>query len=181
MYSALKREGRPLYELARAGIEVERAPRRVEIQRLQLVEQVDERVVASTSTCSKGTYVRVLAEDIGSALGCGAHLAALRRTRVGRLTLERSVALAALEAMPLTARRAALLPLDELLDTLPSIELDAVLAQRFRLGQRLAIEAEPRGERIRVYAEHDGLLGTATVNEWGVVGPERLISNEKSS
>jgi tRNA pseudouridine55 synthase len=180
MYSALKREGRPLYELARAGIEVERAPRRVEIQRLQLVEQVDERVVIDVD-CSKGTYVRVLAEDIGSALGCGAHLAALRRTRVGRLTLERSVALAALEAMPLTARRAALLPLDELLDTLPSIELDAVLAQRFRLGQRLAIEAEPRGERIRVYAEHDGLLGTATVNEWGVVGPERLISNEKSS
>src|SRR5512145_1232425 len=80
MHSALKREGRPLYELARAGIEVERAPRPVRIDRLQVVERADDALVLDVD-CSKGTYVRVLAEDLGRALGCGAHLAALRRTR----------------------------------------------------------------------------------------------------
>jgi tRNA pseudouridine55 synthase len=179
MHSALKRDGRPLYELARAGIEVERAPRPVRIHRLRLVEQGDDVLVLDVD-CSKGTYVRVLAEDIGRALGCGAHLAALRRTRVGPLQLDDAVGLTALEAMPLPQRRDCLLAMDRLLDTLPAVNLDEALAQRFCQGQRLAIEAEPRGGRVRVYRGDNELLGTATVNEWGVVGPERLISNETS-
>jgi tRNA pseudouridine55 synthase len=179
MHSALKRDGRPLYELARAGIEVERAARAVRIRSLQLIEQTGDTLVLDVK-CSKGTYVRVLAEDIGRALGCGAHLAALRRTRVGPLTLDGAVELAALEAMGLDARRSCLRPVDELLGTLPSVELDAELTARFRQGQRLAIEARPRGGRVRVYGADRTLLGTATVNEWGVVGPERLISNETS-
>jgi tRNA pseudouridine55 synthase len=179
MHSALKRDGRPLYELARAGIEVESAARAVRIRSLQLIEQTGDTLVLDVE-CSKGTYVRVLAEDIGRALGCGAHLAALRRTRVGPLTLDGAVELAALEAMGLDARRSCLRPVDELLGTLPSVALDAELTQRFRQGQRLAMEAEPRGVRVRVYGADNTLLGTATVNEWGVVGPERLISNETS-
>ena len=99
MHSALKRDGRPLYELARAGIEVERAPRPVSIHRLERVEHVGNDLTLEVD-CSKGTYVRVLAEDIGRALGCGAHLAALHRTRVGRLTLEGAVTLQTLEDMP---------------------------------------------------------------------------------
>jgi len=176
MHSALKREGRPLYELARAGIEVERVARRVRIGRLCIVERSDDVVVVDVD-CSKGTYVRVLAEDIGRALGCGAHLAALRRTRVGLLTLEGSVTLAALEAMPPATRRERLRPADSLLATLARVELEDSMAARFRQGQRLAIDAAPRGERVRVYAGKE-LLGTATINERGVVEPERLVSSE---
>jgi tRNA pseudouridine55 synthase len=179
MHSALKRDGRPLYALAREGIEVERAARPVEIRRLALVEQGAATLVLDVD-CSKGTYVRVLAEDIGKALGCGAHLAALRRTRVGPLSLDRAVGIEALEGMTPEARRACLLPVDELLNSLASVTLDADLTQRFLQGQRLAIDAEPRGGRVRVYGADNTLLGTATVNERGVVGPERLISNETS-
>ena len=179
MHSALKRDGRPLYELARAGIEVERVARGVRIHGLRLIEHAGDTLVLDVD-CSKGTYVRVLAEDIGKALGCGAHLAALRRTRVGPLTIADAVELAALEGMEPGARRKWLRPVDELLGTLPSVALDAELTQRFRQGQRLAMDAQPRGGRVRVYGADNTLLGTATVNEWGVVGPERLISNEAS-
>ena len=179
MHSALKREGRPLYELAREGIEVERAARAVRIHGLRLIDHAGDTLVLDVE-CSKGTYVRVLAEDIGKALGCGAHLAALRRTRVGPLAIDDAVELAALEGMGLDVRRSCLRPVDELLATLPSVALDAALTERFRQGQRLAMDAQPRGGRVRVYGADNTLLGTATVNEWGVVGPERLISNETS-
>ncbi len=178
MYSALKRDGRPLYQLARAGVEVERLPRDVVVNRLVVVEREGETLTVEVD-CSKGTYVRVLAEDIGRALGCGAHLTALRRTRVGRLTLAGATTLEVLEAMALDDRRALLRPVDSLLESLQRIVLDDELAQRFQLGQRLAIEAQPRGERVRVYAPDEVLLGTANVTEWGVVAPERLISNER--
>jgi len=179
MYSALKREGRPLYELARAGVEVERASRKVVIHRLWRVDLSGD-VLLLDVECSKGTYVRVLAEDIGRALGCGAHLVALRRTRVGPLSLDDAVTLAALESMSPADRRACLRPVDALLDSLPRVELDETLAGRFRQGQRLALDAQPKGARVRVYAQDCELLGTAHVNEWGVVAPERLISNERA-
>jgi tRNA pseudouridine55 synthase len=130
--------------------------------------------------CSKGTYVRVLAEDIGRSLGCGAHLIALRRTRVGPLSLDDAVTLAALEVMLPADRRMCLRPADALLDSLPRVELDEALAGRFRQGQRLALDAQPKGLRVRVYAPNEELLGTANVNEWGVVAPERLISKERA-
>jgi tRNA pseudouridine55 synthase len=91
-----------------------------------------------------------------------------------------AVKLAVLEGLVLDERRKCLRPVDELLGTLPSVALDAELTERFRQGQRLAMDAEPRGGRVRVYGVDNTLLGTATVNEWGVVGPERLISNETS-
>jgi len=178
MHSALKRDGRPLYEFARAGIEVERAPRSITIGRLQCVGRQGDDLTLEVD-CSKGTYVRVLAADIGAALECGAHLTALRRTRVGALRVEDAASLPALEAMSLEQRRSALGAVDDLLASLRRIDLDETLAGRFRQGQRLAIDAEPRG-RVRVYAPNDELLGTANVGEWGVVAPERLISNEKA-
>ena len=100
---------------------------------------------------------------------------------VGALTLDGAVELPALEGMEIEARRACLQPVDELLGSLPKVDLDGELTQRFRQGQRLAIDAQPKGGRVRVYGADNTLLGTATVNEWGVVGPERLISNEKSA
>jgi tRNA pseudouridine55 synthase len=177
MHSALKHGGRPLYELARAGATVERAPREVEIYRLERLAREGVDLLMEVDV-SKGTYIRTLAEDIGHALGCGAHLTALRRTRVGRLTIDNAVTLVALEAVPPAARREWLLPVDALLASLPRVDLDTSLAGRFRLGQRLAIEAEPRDARVRVYAPDEELLGTANVTEWGVVAPERLLSNE---
>ena len=176
MHSALKRDGRPLYELARAGAEVERAPRPIMVHRLTLVEHRGDTVVVDVD-CSKGTYVRVLAEDIGRTLGCGAHLSALRRTRAGRLHIDDAVPLSALGAMALEERRARLLPEDELLGSLARVRLDDAHAARFRQGQRLALDAEPRGHRVRVYGGTNELLGTATISEWGVVEPERLVTN----
>lgn len=176
MHSALKHDGQPLYKLARAGSEVERKPRHISVHRLALVEYSDDEVVIDID-CSKGTYVRVLAEDIGRALGCGAHLIALRRTRSGRLSVSDAVTLGALEGMPLESRIGKLLPEDELLASLTPLLLDDAHAARFRQGQRLALEAEPRGQRVRVYRRHNELLGTATINEWGVIEPERVVTN----
>jgi tRNA pseudouridine55 synthase len=175
MHSALKRDGRPLYELARAGMEVERAPRQVTIYALRLLGAAGDEIRVAVE-CSKGTYVRVLAEDIGNLLGCGAHLTALRRTRAGRLTLEGSITLEALQALAPAQRVERLLSLDTLLQELPRLQLDAAAAERFRLGQRLACSAEPRGARVRVYGPAEKLLGVATISEYGVVAPERLIA-----
>ena len=176
MHSALKHDGQPLYKLARAGGNVERAPRQVSVHRLTLVERREDELVVDVD-CSKGTYVRVLAEDIGRALGCGAHLSALRRMRAGRLSVDNAVTLARLEALAPEMRLARLLPEDELLASLATVLLDDVHAARFRQGQRLALDAEPRGSRVRVYGGGNELLGTATISEWGVVEPERLVTN----
>ena len=176
MHSALKHDGQPLYKLARAGGEVERAPRQISVHRLTLVERSGNAVVVDVD-CSKGTYVRVLAEDIGRALGCGAHLSALRRTRTGRLSVNDAVTLATFETLAPELRLARLLPEDELLASLATVLLDDAHAARFRQGQRLALDAEPRGHRVRVYGGTNELLGTATISEWGVVEPERLVTN----
>ncbi len=181
MHSALKRDGRPLYELARAGIEVERAPRRVHIHALELLAFDAASATARVRVaCSKGTYVRVLAQDFGARLGCGAHLVALRRERTGRLDLDQAVTLEQLEAAPLAERRALLARPDALLASLPAVDLDAALAARLLLGQRLAIGSALRG-RVRVYGHEHELLGTAQIDERGVLAPERLIANQATT
>src|SRR5213079_371736 len=136
MHSALKRDGVPLYKLARKGESVERQPRRVMIRDLELLGFASP-LAKIRVRCSKGTYVRTLAEDIGAALGTGAHLAGLRRTGSGRFRVEDAVTLDELRAMP--DRRAALLPLRVLLEGLPSTELDAAAEARLRNGQALKI------------------------------------------
>lgn len=176
MYSALKVNGRCLYQLAREGETVERAPRAVTIKS---IEASDFDGTSFTLTClvSKGTYIRVLAEDIGRALGCGAHLTALRRTRVGELTLDRAVTLETLDACdgPEAARQH-LLGADALLSTLEAVHLDEMQMTRFMTGQRLALGLTMRG-RVRVYGLNKMLLGTAQVNDRGVLEPERLIAH----
>jgi tRNA pseudouridine55 synthase len=144
MYSALKHAGEPLYKLARRGEEVERKPRRVTITELVQVGGRGDRPELRVR-CSKGTYIRTLAEDIGAALGCGAHLAALRRTVSGRFRVEDAATLEALEAMTPAQRRKCLLPLAELLVGLPRAELDAPSAARLRNGQILAISGLAEG------------------------------------
>jgi tRNA pseudouridine55 synthase len=173
MHSALKRDGRPLYELARAGREVERAARTVRIGRLALLEWDASRPRVAVA-CSKGTYVRVLAQDIGAALGCGAHLGALRRTRVGPLGLEQAATLEALQALSLEARRARLAPVDYLLAGLPRADLDEASARRFAQGQRVPFAADGAAQRRRVYAG-GRLLGVARAVDAGLE-PERLLA-----
>lgn len=173
MYSALKRDGVPLYELARQGIEVERAPRRVTIHRLELLAWQGDRFELEID-CSKGTYVRTLAADLGAALGCGAHLAALRRTRVGQLDLSRAVTLEAIAALPLEARDALLLPIDALLAELPVAELSATETVRLQHGQAVRWAGEV-GQRYRLHAPH-GFLGIGELAADGWLQPKRLIA-----
>ena len=130
-------------------------------------------------TCSKGTYVRTLAEDIGEALGCGAHLVMLRRTGVGALTLEHAVTLDELTGMNEAERDARLQPVDALLSTFPAVQLNDEATKRFLHGQRLrladVVETRLEEGRVRVYAQGGGrLLGVARAGE-GVLAPERLI------
>ena len=179
MYSALKRDGKPLYEYARAGQTVEREGRQVTIHVLEVLACALPDVTFRV-TCSKGTYVRTLAEDIGEVLGCGAHLVMLRRTGVGALTLADSVTLDALsDALP-DERDAWIQPVDALLSTFPSVQLDADATRRFLHGQRLRLadlavdESVLQGTRARVYSSEGKLLGVARVGE-GVLAPERLI------
>jgi tRNA pseudouridine55 synthase len=177
MYSALKRDGKALYEYAREGIVLEREARPVTIHKLEMLAY-DAPMLTIRVTCSKGTYVRVLGEDIGAELGCGAHLNALRRIQVGALTVAGMVTLEQLQAHdnPLSL----LAPVDALLSSFPRVELTPELTARFLNGQRLALNREPvtlpeTQGRVRVY--HDGkLLGTAILQEYGVLAPERLIA-----
>lgn len=171
MHSAIKREGRALYELARAGIEVEREPRRVTVHRFDLVA-FDGTNVDVDIDCSKGTYVRVLAEDVGAALGCGAHLAALRRTRVGGFSVDAAVTLDELDAMDLESRRARLLPVDTLIAGLERYDLGAHQARRFAQGQSLDLGGVPG--RKRVYGPDGALLGVAELDRNGILVPQRL-------
>ena len=177
MYSAIKVNGQKLYDLARQGREVARKPRKITIFDLALIQNLGNGQYALRIVCSKGTYIRVLAEDIGRTLGTGAHLTALRRTRVGHLTLDKAVTVETLEALGTPeAVRVKLTPSDALLSTLEPVRLEAEAAKRFLFGQRLPLGLALRG-RVRVYDNVGMLLGTALVDERGVLAPERLIAH----
>lgn len=180
MYSALKRDGKPLYEYARAGVELEREARSVIIHSIVWTEVQWPEATLEVS-CSKGTYIRVLAEDLGAALGCGAHLVGLRRTEVGHLSLVQSISLD--DLLRTTADHADfVLPVDALLQTLPHLTVDAQQAKRLEMGQRvpLAVNAKfPLAEAlVRIYratAAPHNFIGTADCRS-GVLHPKRLIS-----
>ncbi|WP_027458245.1 tRNA pseudouridine(55) synthase TruB [Dechloromonas agitata] len=172
MHSALKRDGRPLYELARQGIEVEREARDVTIHALDMLG-LEGDVLRLRVSCSKGTYIRVLAADIGQVLGCGAHLTALRRTRVGDLVLERSVTLSQLELQDEVQRGTHLLPVDALLQSLPAVHLAAAEANRFSHGNPVTLPTGLLG-KIRVYAE-GRLLGVGEPGPGSLLWPKRLV------
>lgn len=176
MYSALKRDGRPLYELARQGVEVERAARRVTIHELGLLAWSEDRCQLRVR-CSKGTYIRVLAEDIGAALGCGAHLVALRRVGVGSLDVAAAVSLESLEALAEEDRMNALSPLDTLLQSLPRIDLGEDSARRFNHGNPVGVmSANPVATGLcRVYSE-SRLLGVGELERAGKLSPKRLVA-----
>ena len=149
MHSALKHQGRALYEYARAGVEIERTPRRVTIHGLRLLDWQGELLELDVH-CSKGTYVRTLAEDIGRLLGCGAHLAALRRTGSGALNVADALTVEALAALDEPGRDARLLPADALLAGWPRVRLNGGEAGRFLTGLRRRVTLAD-APAVRVY------------------------------
>jgi tRNA pseudouridine55 synthase len=174
MHSALKHKGRALYEYAREGLEVERQSRHVTVHQLTVIEWLEPTLVLDV-LCSKGTYVRTLAEDIGAALGCGAHLWALRRTASGPLEIDAAITLDALAALSDAERDAHLMPPDALLADWPEHRLPAHEAARFLTGLRRRVNA-PDSPRIRVYGpEQNALLGSAHITA-GELIPDRLLS-----
>jgi len=173
LHAAIKHRGRPLYAYARRGEYVPRSPRRIVIRRLEL-EQFEGNRVDLFVECSKGTYIRALAEDLGAALGCGAHLTGLERTAVGPFTLGQSVTLEALEALAPAERRERLLPPEALLGSSPRVTLEARLAAKFRQGQAVSV-VSPCGN-VAVFGEDGMFLGTGEVDSSRTLQPKRLLA-----
>ncbi|MFG1497616.1 tRNA pseudouridine(55) synthase TruB [Saccharospirillum sp. HFRX-1] len=180
MYSALKRDGQKLYDLARQGKTVEREARPVQIFSLTLVELNDDELVLDVH-CSKGTYIRTLVDDIGEALGCGAHITALRRTRHGRFSLDQAQPLQTLierqEAQGHTALDEWLLPLQSLLVDLPVIELSEAQGQRFSHGNPVShFRLETPFEGLAQAVAEGRFLGVGEVDASGALQPLRVIA-----
>lgn len=179
MYSALKKDGVSLYKLARKGEEIERKPRKVVISTLDVLD-FNPPEATLVVRCSKGTYIRVLGEDIGEALGCGAHLKSLRRTAVGDLRISESVTLADFEAMNEEERLKVLLPPDRLLSTLVRIDLDEAQTERFSHGGKVSVDESGPEEKVRVYGiRPDGerfLMGVGRLESNQELIPERLCA-----
>jgi len=181
MYSALKHQGQPLYKLARQGKEVERKARRVVIKQLELrgFRTGARAEVDVYLECSKGTYVRSIAEDLGSMLSCGGHVSRLRRTRAGPFAIEDSVTMATLEALQANDRiadmDALLLSADAAVEGLPLVKLSQSGGFYIRQGQPVLVPNAPCGGMVRVALETGEFLGVGEMLDDGRVAPRRLI------
>ncbi len=175
MFSALKFEGKPLYEYARQGIEIERKSRRVTIYDITL-NKIEESIVILEVSCSKGTYIRTLAEDIGHALGCGAYLKGLERTQTGNFQLSDALTIEAIEAMSMASREKTLLPVDALLEGLSSIKLTLTETEAIKKGQVIDFNGKNDNE-LRLYGASGQFLGVGQPDLQGRLFPKRLIAN----
>jgi tRNA pseudouridine55 synthase len=174
MYSALKYEGKALYEYAREGIEIARKARQITIKHIETHYFKDD-VAEVEVMCSKGTYIRTLAEDIGIKLGCGAHLTALRRITTAGYDIKQAYTLEQIEAMSMEARDSCLLPVDSAIDDLPKIQLNA--DQSFYLLQGQAIWQAgkvPEGD-LRLYDQANLFIGLGFLQDDGKIAPKRLL------
>jgi tRNA pseudouridine55 synthase len=177
MYSALKHQGKRLYELARDGVEVERKPRPVTIHEIKLLS-FDLPEFELEVSCTKGTYVRTLAEDIGAALGCGAHVSALRRSGVGAYSAEQLITLDRLEEMAdhdYAELDALLLPLDSALQNWPAVNLNGDMTYYLRQGQPVIVPRAPTQGRVRLYDDKERFIGIGEILDDGRVAPSRLM------
>ena len=180
MYSALKHQGQPLYKLARKGIEVERAPRQVSIYSAELL-QFSEASIELRVHCSKGTYIRSLAEDLGAALGCGAHVSALRRLAAGPYEEGQATTLAELcETNDMQEMDALLLPVSSVVDSWPAVRLCEDTAHYVRQGQPVQVAHAPTDGWVQIFelADEDRFLGVGEILTDGRVAPRRLVAND---
>ncbi len=173
MYSALKHQGKPLYEYIRKGETIERELRTVVIHELVL-HSFSGNEMDITVRCSKGTYIRTLAEDIGAALGCGAHLIGLRRTAIAHFDLQDAFGWQQLEAMTEAERAACVLPLEALMPDMPKLQLDAVQIKRLAQGQRLGLDTGLPDGKVRLHGPQ-GFIGVGLL-QGRRLAPERLLS-----
>ena len=173
MYSALKKEGRPLYELARQGIEIEREARPVTIYELTLIDFTEDSLTLDV-TCSKGTYIRVLGEDIGEALGCGGHLTKLHRTQTGHFEINPSYTIEYLEGLTQEQRDALLLPVYAPVEHFPRVQLPEGREKYFGNGQESNIEHEAAAEVLVFDGER--CLGLAEITDKKRLVPKRLLN-----
>lgn len=178
MYSAVKHKGERLYKLAREGKEVERKTRRITIYSIDLVSLHDD-LLELDIHCSKGTYVRTLAEDIGEELGCGGHVAALRRTLVGPYDDSGMVSLEQLQSLGLDGDLQALdellLPIDSGLAQWPAVKLGADASHYLKQGQAVTASTLPASGWVRIYDNEDQFIGAGVIDENGMVAPRRLM------
>jgi tRNA pseudouridine55 synthase len=182
MYSALKHQGKALYEYARDGVDIERPARKVMIYKIELISYDREtHRVEFDVTCSKGTYVRTLAEDIGRKLGCGAYLAGLRRTSTGHFQLEGAYTLAQLESMTQEERDALLLGPDAMVTNLPQVVLDDDSVYYLLRGQAVWKAGVRLNGVFRIYSENGKFLGLGELDREGRVAPRRLLRQTSSS
>lgn len=177
MYSALKHQGKALYEYARDGVDIERAARDVSIYQIDF-HGFENHQLDLTVACSKGTYIRTLAEDIGAALGCGAHLAGLRRLTAGHFKLEDAITLEAFEAMTLEQRDACLLSPDATIATLPMVTIDADSEFYLLRGQSVWKANLNIQGSFRVYNEQGVFLGLGEQASDGKIAPKRLLKSK---
>jgi len=175
MYSALKRDGQPLYRLARAGVTVERAPREIEIFELEMVSLSSEAVELDV-LCSKGTYVRTLAEDLARALGTCGHVSALRRTWVEPFEHEAMETLEAVTRACEAGTTPTLVPPDQPLGHLPAVALEAWQVDRIRHGQEVVLVRSPPPGRVRLYGGETRFLGLGESDGRGKIQPRRLFT-----
>lgn len=171
MYSALKHQGRPLYQYAREGISIERKSRKIIIYQLQLIH-FQEDVFSLAVHCSKGTYIRSLIEDIGAALGCGAHVSALRRLSVSSFNEDKMLRLDELN------EDSTLLPLNDALQMFPAVHISKNYVDKVFQGQSIIIDSLPFQGWVRLLADNDGFIGMGEVLEEGCITPRRLLTKE---
>ncbi len=177
MFSALKHKGQRLYKLAHQGLEVDREPREITVHSITLLDYREDELELEI-LCSKGTYIRTLAEDIGKELGCGAHVKSLRRIGVGPYSDENMLALAELETIAetgLSGLDAELLGIDSVLQDMPSIHLVESVAFYLCQGQPVMVPKAPTRGMLRIYTEDKRFLGVGEVLEDGRVAPKRLV------
>jgi tRNA pseudouridine55 synthase len=180
MYSALKHEGKPLYEYARSGVDIARQARLITIKNIVLNEFLGD-VAQITVVCSKGTYIRTLAEDIGAQLGCGAHLIGLRRTETAGYLLPQAITIEQLEALPIEAREALLLPVDSAIESLPKVILNTDAAYFIMQGQAVWMAGKVPNSDLRLYDENNIFLGLGFLQDDGKIAPKRLIQKIQSN
>jgi len=179
MHSAIKMNGVPLYKLARKGIAVEREPRLVTLYQICLVEFVNSELELEIS-CSKGTYIRTIADDLGQELGCGAHVIELRRTQAGVFTEKDSISSEELalekENRGLDKIDQFLIPMDRAIQDLPEVNLPSITASHVKNGQAVLVRHLPKNGLVRMY-EDEQFIGIGSIDDDGKVAPRRLIIN----